>query len=1141
MANVGTAQMTITPKFDNLSASVNKALSGVDVSSSSAKLGSSVSDGVSRGLGGLAKSGALVGAFSTITSKAMDVIGSHVGSAVSRLDTLKNYPTVMSNLGVSSDEASTSIKTMSDRLSNLPTALNDMASTVQGLYTSARNYGLSLTDVTKAGLGLNDMLLAGGQSQGIVNAAMEQFRQMVSKGKPDMQDWKSLVMAAPAQLDQLAQAMLGPTANATALYYALGGGSEKDAKNAGYEWATISMDQLLQEITKLDTEGGEGITSFKEQAETAQGGVQTAMDNMSNAVTKGVEKIMDEVGRENIVGAINEVKGGINTAFGDLSDALSQNRGTLSSDVETILGIVKGGFSQVRNYLVSNSGEFVKIIDGVVGVAEKVAPVVSDIAGAIGPLVPAIVGVKVALKGLDVAKSAFSPIVTGAKTASGVAGKASDVLLDLATKADGKLANGLLNAAGAAGTLSTALSGPLGIGIGIAVAGIGLLVGKAMEAKQKEEDWANALQSIDDNTSRMTGLASYSETVQALGDNASFSALSIDDLRTSIEKHQQAIDSNLDSAEQQIATLSTAEDIIDNYTGKTDLSRDAQGRLQWALDQVNQALDLSITKEDVLNGKYTDQDGNVQDLTTSLDALIAKKKEEARISALSSSLTEAYEERSEAASTATEKQDEYNAALENAVGQYKAKYQSEGMSADAAEAAARADAEATLANSDVKKSLDDANQAYSESVTQCKTLEDQLGDTAEAAENTSNAYAALGDGMDMVTARLSKNGHSLGDLRETFEDMGADADALAGLSEDDMLRIATAYDGTATSISGALSSLGVKYDQAAVDAERFADSIADKMGISATAFQDALDYVGISTQDFAKAMQDAGLSADDMSSISQNDFATMVAGCGGSVDELISMIEEYNGYDIEDKDADVDVNTEQLFDAQGQVYTWNGSELVDQDGNAVVDDVSLTDAQGNLWTWNGSSLDQQDGTAEVDDVSLVDAQGRLYTWNGSSLVDQDGNTYISGNLETALGWIAAWNNTVLKPLHGVIDIVQNIFSGGGGGNARGGIVKARGHATGAVFTKPTWISSTDYIGEDGPEYYDGTNIVPLTSKHGQPFANLIADEVVRKWGGPNGGATYNTYIDGTRINDDAAIQGAFMAFMGELVRISDMG
>ena len=231
----------------------------------------------------------------------------------------------------------------------------------------------------------------------------------------------------------------------------------------------------------------------------------------------------------------------------------------------------------------------------------------------------------------------------------------------------------------------------------------------------------------------------------------------------------------------------------------------------------------------------------------------------------------------------------------------------------------------------------------------------------------------------------------------------------------------------------------------------------------------------------------------------------MLASCGGNLDALIMEIQNYNGQDISDKDGTVDVDTQHLIDAQGQVYTWNGTTLIDQNGQAVVDDVSLTDAQGNLYTWNGSSLVKQDGTAEVDDLSLTDAQGNLYTWNGSSLSDKDGNATVTGNLPDALGWIAQWNSSHLNPLEGVVNIVQHIFGGGGdgNGNARGGIVRARGHATGAVFTRPTWISPTDYIGEAGPEYYDGTNIVPLTSKYGKPFANLIAEEVAGKMGRGN--------------------------------------
>lgn len=1139
MPNVGTAQMTITPKFDHLSASVNKALSGVDTSAGATKLGVGVSDGVSRGLDGLARSGALIGAFSAVTSRAMDVVGSHVGSAVSRLDTLKNYPVVMEDLGVSAGEAGASVKTMSDRLSDLPTALNDMATTVQGLYTSARGYGMSLTDVTNAGLGLNDMLLAGGQGQQIVNSAMEQFRQIVSKGKPDMQDWKSLVMAAPAQLDQLAKAMLGPTANATALYYALGGGDEKTAEKAGYEWATVSIDQLLRKISELDTQGGEGITSFREQAETAQGGVQTAMDNMSNAVTKGIEKMMDEVGRDNIVGVINDVKGGINAAFGDLSDALSRNRGTLSEDARSILGIVKGGLSQVRGFLSSNGDEIVGIVDGVVGVAGKVAPVVSEIAGAVGPLVPAIVGVKVALRGLDVAKSAFSPLASGALAASGAMGKASDVLLDLATKADGRLAEGLLNAAGAAGTLSTALSGPLGIGIGIAVAGIGLLVGKTMEEQRKQDALNESVQTFSDAMGKAADAQGFSGTLGAIGGRAHDATVNLDELNRKMDDHARAIEDNNSKAEEQVATLTTVQQVIDGAIGKTDLDSAAKGRLEWALKTLNDQTGLNITQEDVLAGKYADQDGVVHDLKQSVDDLTNSRIAQAKADALQKNLTEAYSAQADAAQAMATAQNAVNDVMADARSTAERNADALEMEGKAREDYIEGTVTYVTGRSEANKQLEAATADYERATDAIQATSEALGQNAEAAQEGADAYARLVATMPVLGANLEAAHVNADDFAGSLRALGADTDDLSDLANGQLNRLANDYDGTTASIVADLESWGVGMDDSAKSAAELSSAVAGRLGASASDLSRALAQSGISMDGFSQAMQDAGVSAEDMSSISQEQFSAMLSNCGGNLDALVMEIQNYNGQDIADKSGNVDVDTQRLMDAQGQVYTWNGTTLVDQNGQAVVDDTSLTDAQGNLWAWNGSELVRQDGTAEVDDVSLVDAQGNLYTWNGSELKDQDGETRVTGNLPDALGWVAQWNSAHLNPLEGVVNVFQNVF--GGSGNARGGVVRARGHATGAVFTRPTWISPTDYIGEDGPEYYDGTNIVPLTSRHGQPFANLIADEVVRRWGGASGGTTYNTYIDGTRINDDAAIRGAFMGFMGELVRIRDMG
>ena len=52
----------------------------------------------------------------------------------------------------------------------------------------------------------------------------------------------------------------------------------------------------------------------------AAGGVQTAMSNMGNAITKGIAGVMDEIGQDRISGVLNDLKGGINDFFGVARD-----------------------------------------------------------------------------------------------------------------------------------------------------------------------------------------------------------------------------------------------------------------------------------------------------------------------------------------------------------------------------------------------------------------------------------------------------------------------------------------------------------------------------------------------------------------------------------------------------------------------------------------------------------------------------------------------------------------------------------------------------------------------------------------------------------------------------------------------------
>lgn len=359
---IGRASLLIVPRFDNLTESVNSALrkAGAQAGKSGQGLGERVSSGFG---GGLARSGALIGAFSSLTSSAISAISSRLGDAISRFDTLNNYPRTMELLGYSAESAEASITKMSDRLQALPTRLDDMVGTVQGIVAITGD----LDKATDAGLALNDMLVASGSSQQLVTSAMEQFRQMLAKGKPEMEDWRSLTSAAPGQMQQLAEAMLGPTANANDLYAALGGGKNDPV---------FTMDQLIDKMIELDNVGGDGITSFREQAETAAGGVQTAMANMGNAVTKGIAGLMDEVGQGRISGVLNDVKVGINDAFGAARDLLSDVLPVADDLYETIKPMVPDILTFGASFGVVSTvgGKAAGAVSGLVRNAKRLTP-----------------------------------------------------------------------------------------------------------------------------------------------------------------------------------------------------------------------------------------------------------------------------------------------------------------------------------------------------------------------------------------------------------------------------------------------------------------------------------------------------------------------------------------------------------------------------------------------------------------------------------------------------------------------------------------------------------------------------------------------------------------------------------------------
>lgn len=367
MADVASGSVLLTPKFDNLTSSIADQLDGAfsGASKIGGKAGSDAGGKFSSGLS--AKAGAVMGLVSSVTSKAFNAISNSLGSAIGRVDTMNNFPKVMKNLGYTSDDASASIKKMSASIDGLPTSLPALTGMVQQLAPLCGG----LDEATNIGIAFNDMCLASGASTADVSRAMQQYLQILSKGIPDMQDWKTLQEVMPGQLDQVAKALIGPTANSKDLYNALKDGS-------------ITMGDFNNAVMKLDTEGVDGFASFAQQAKDSTQGIGTALDNISNRVAKAVQTIINAVGAENISGAINAFSG----SFDKTADAISTVIYGIKDVVSQGMSGIASVFGQIKSALPSG------FLDGIVNAFNQLAPAIIPAITAFTLLLPVMGGMQ---------------------------------------------------------------------------------------------------------------------------------------------------------------------------------------------------------------------------------------------------------------------------------------------------------------------------------------------------------------------------------------------------------------------------------------------------------------------------------------------------------------------------------------------------------------------------------------------------------------------------------------------------------------------------------------------------------------------------------------------------------------------------
>ena len=326
--------------------------------------------GFTVGLGKLTQAFTLANVAASAINKTIGVFNQNLDNAISRYDTMNNFPKVMSNLGIGTDEAQKSVDKLSEKLSGLPTSLDSAASSVQRLTSKNGNIDKS-TDMF---LALNNAILAGGANAQTQASALEQISQAYAKGKPDMMEWRSMLTAMPAQLKQVATAM---------------GYVDADALGESLRDGTVSMDAFMETIMQLNTTGVGEFANFETQARNATGGVATSITNMKTAITRGITNVIASVDE-----GLKEFGGlsGVISKIGKIAEKVFKKMGSVISKVipfliqmgESIMPQLEAMFVQIAPVMAQI---FEQIMPTAISIIQQLLPMITQIITAILPVI----------------------------------------------------------------------------------------------------------------------------------------------------------------------------------------------------------------------------------------------------------------------------------------------------------------------------------------------------------------------------------------------------------------------------------------------------------------------------------------------------------------------------------------------------------------------------------------------------------------------------------------------------------------------------------------------------------------------------------------------------------------------------------
>lgn len=470
-------------------------------------------------------------AFKAVSS-AMNLVSQSMDKAIDRFDTLQRFPKVMKSLGHSSKDVASSTKLLAEGIEGLPTTLDTVVSTTQKLTSMTGN----LKQSTKLTIALNNAFLASGASTEDASRGLQQYTQMLSAGKVDMQSWKTLQETMPYALQKTAESFGFAGASAQKDFYS----ALQDGK--------ITFTDFSKRLIELN----KGTNGFAEMAKKNSEGIKTSFGNIVNAVAKGIANVIAEFDKmskavtgKSIAQNLDSIKGAVNSTF------------------NVIISVIRGATPVVKS-LVSVLGFLKPVLD----------PLISIFAGVAG----AVLLFKGAMLGLSIIKGIGSLI--GTLITSLVSLTSTSLVATGATT-------------GLAGALAALSSGGVFIVVGAIAGLVSWLTQESEETKKAKEKAKEFQQSLDDlHESINKGNEAYKDRrneIQATAEDNERLVKKIDELN--------AVENKTASQKKELA--SAAETLNSRIEGLNIQYDKATGTINMTTDAIRKQIEIAKASAEI--------------------------------------------------------------------------------------------------------------------------------------------------------------------------------------------------------------------------------------------------------------------------------------------------------------------------------------------------------------------------------------------------------------------------------------------------------------------------------------------------------------------------------------------------------------